>query len=83
MAEDKNKTNEGAGTNTPPPTTQRTKTKAEFPTKEQKAKAKELLKGAKGKIFVNVKGEFFTTENLASLSVKNKKDDYALAYENK
>jgi hypothetical protein len=52
-------------------------------TKEQKEKGKELLAGKKGAIYVNKQGEFFTHENLAALSVKNKKEDYAIAYENK
>ena len=59
------------------------KTKTDFPTKEQKAQAKELLGKGKGQIFVNEKGEFFSSENRAALSVGNKKDGYALAFESK
>jgi hypothetical protein len=52
-------------------------------TQEQKSRAKEILGKAKGKVYVNAGGEYFTREDLAALSVKNKKDDYALAYENR
>ncbi len=52
-------------------------------TKEQKEKAQKILGKSKGVIYVNNKGEFFTTENLAAVSVENKKDNYALACENK
>jgi hypothetical protein len=75
MAEVKEKKDEG--------TEQKVKAKATIPTNEQKAKAKEILGKSKGKIFVNEDGEFFTSENLAALSVENKKDKYALAFENK
>ena len=47
-------------------------------TKEQKTKAAELAKKHKVSVlWVNKKGEFFTTENSASLSVNGKKDDFA------
>jgi 23S rRNA pseudoU1915 N3-methylase RlmH len=46
-------------------------------TKEQKAKALEIAKAQKVKaVWVNEKGEYFTSEDLASLSVKGKKDKY-------
>ncbi|MDR0829648.1 MAG: hypothetical protein LBN95_06015 [Prevotellaceae bacterium] len=47
-------------------------------TKEQKEKALEIAKKQKiNAVWVNEKGEFFTTENYAMLSVGNKKDKVA------
>jgi hypothetical protein len=47
-------------------------------TKEQKAKAAEIAKAQKIKaVWVNEKGEFFTAEDLASLSVDGKKEKFA------
>jgi hypothetical protein len=47
-------------------------------TKEQKDKALEIAKKQKLEaVWVNAKGEFFTTENYAMLSVGNKKDKIA------
>jgi 23S rRNA pseudoU1915 N3-methylase RlmH len=46
-------------------------------TKEQKAMAIEIAKAQKVKsVWINEKGEYFTSEDLASLSVKGKKDKY-------
>jgi hypothetical protein len=47
-------------------------------TKVQKQKAAEIAKAQKiTTVWVNASGEFFTTDNLASLSVAGEKDKYA------
>jgi hypothetical protein len=47
-------------------------------TKVMKEKTVEIAKEQKANVlWVNKSGEFFTTENMASLSVKGKKEEYA------
>lgn len=52
-------------------------------TREQKEKGKEISGKSKCTVYVNESGEFFTSQNLASLSVNGNKEKYAIAYDNK